>query len=142
MKENNLVTNEIISNLGKITERLGFTAATGIIFGTLYFNGKKTQQDLKTELNLALSSISQSLTMLEAFGFVKAEKQERKKLYYAVLDQNHAIFENIMRFNILPLAGLISTREGVVKDKETKVKLKKLKEACNKCCGKIEKIMK
>ena len=141
MKENNGVIREIISNLGNITEKLGLNSATGMIFGTLYFYGSKTQEQLKDELKLGLSTVSQSLTILEAFGFIDAQKNGRKKLYSANMEKNNAVLENILRFNIQPLAALIESREKYVKDKETKLKLKLLREHCNLCCDKIALLM-
>ncbi|MBI2135601.1 winged helix-turn-helix transcriptional regulator [Candidatus Woesearchaeota archaeon] len=141
MKENNAVISEVISNLGNVTEKFGMNSATGMIFGMLYFFGSKTQEQLKDELKLGLSTVSQSLTILEAFGFVKVEKDGRKKSYSANLEKSNAVLENIMRFNIQPLAALIESREKYVKDKETKLKLKLLREHCNSCCDKIERMM-
>ncbi|MBS3158636.1 winged helix-turn-helix transcriptional regulator [Candidatus Woesearchaeota archaeon] len=141
MRENSKAIEEIISNLGNITEKLGLNSATGIIFGRLYFFGSKTQEQLKDELNLGLSTVSQSLTVLEAFGFISAKKDGRKKSYSANLEKSNAVLENIMRFNIQPLSALIESREKDVKDKETKLKLKSLREHCNSCCYKIERMM-
>ncbi len=141
MKENNGVIREIISNLGNITEKLGLNSATGMIFGTLYFYGSKTQEQLKDELKLGLSTVSQSLTILEAFGFIDAQKNGRKKLYSANMEKNNTVLENILRFNIQPLAALIESREKYVKDKKIKLKLKLLREHCNMCCDKIELLM-
>ncbi len=144
MKENNGIIDEIISNLGNVTEKFGLNPATGIVFGTLYFYGNKTQEQLKDELGSSLSSISQALTILEAFGFVKTEKSEkqgRKKLYSANIEKSNNVLENLMRFNIQPLSALIESREKDVKDKEVKLKLKLLREHCNMCCDKIERMI-
>lgn len=144
MKENNGIIDEIISNLGNITEKFGMNPATGMIFGRLYFYGDKTQEQLRDELKLGLSSVSQALTILEAFGFVKTEKSEkqgRKKLYSANIEKSNSVLENIMRFNIQPLSALIENREKEVKDKEIKIKMKLLREHCNMCCDKIERLM-
>ena len=141
MRENSKAIEEIISNLGNITEKLGLNSATGIIFGRLYFFGSKTQEQLKDELKLGLSTVSQSLTVLEAFGFISTQKEGRKKSYSANLEKSNSVLENIMRFNIQPLSALIESREKEVKEKETKLKLKLLKEHCNNCCDKIKKMM-
>ena len=141
MRENSKAIEEIISNLGNITEKLGLNSATGIIFGRLYFFGSKTQEQLKDELNLGLSTVSQSLTVLEAFGFITTQKEGRKKSYSANIEKSNAVLENIMRFNIQPLAALIENREKEVKDKETKLKLRLLREHCNSCCDMIDKMM-
>ncbi|HIH42590.1 TPA: winged helix-turn-helix transcriptional regulator [Candidatus Woesearchaeota archaeon] len=142
MKENNAVISEIISNLGNISEKIGLNFATGMIFGRLYFFGSKTQEQLKDELKLGLSTVSQSLTVLEAFGFISVQKDGRKKSYSANIEKSNIVLENIMRFNIQPLAALIESREKEVKDKETKLKLKLLREHCNSCCDMIDKMMK
>lgn len=144
MKENNGIIDEIISNLGNITEKFGMNPATGMIFGRLYFYGDMTQEQLRDELKLGLSSVSQALTILEAFGFVKTEKSEkqgRKKLYSANIEKSNAVLENILRFNIQPLAALIESREKYVKNKKTKLKLKLLREHCNMCYDKMESLM-
>ena len=135
------VTQEIVSNLGRLTEKLGVGSAAGTIFGRLYFYGSMTQEKLRDDMGIGLSSVSQGLTVLEASGFVISGKDGRKRLYSANIEGNRKVLEDIMRFNLMPLADLIASMESGIKDKEAKAKLKLLREACTRCCSNIKKVV-
>jgi DNA-binding transcriptional regulator GbsR (MarR family) len=137
MKQDDVVIQEIISNLGRLTEKLGISNTTGIVFGNLYFYGKKTQEQLRDDIGVGLSTVSQSLTVLEAFGFVKAEKQGRKKVYSDDKSNASSVVDNLLLFGVKPLIELVDNKKSNVTATQVKNKIGELSSLLNKFADKI-----
>ena len=133
---------ELIERLGSISEKIGLSSTIGIVWGTLYFKGSKTQQELKQELGVGLSAISPSITFLETVGLVsKGGKKGRKKVYSAEVKSKNNFLENFSMFQINPTIDLLKNRIGGVKDGGLKKKVNELSSAFTDLNKKIKQFM-
>ena len=120
---------EIINELGRSSERWGLSAVLGQVWGTLYFKGEMTQEKLKNELGIGLSSISQSIKVLENLGFISPFKKEgRKKVYSADLSPLllGKILEKLITFELRPMISLLQSRKEQAESKNLKDKINTL----------------
>ena len=123
------IINELIQEAGRSSERWGLSSVLGQVWGTLYFKGEMTQEELKKELGIGLSSISQSIKVLENLGFISPiRKKGRKRVYKADFStqQISKIFENMLRFELKPMISLLESRKEQVEDKKLKEKINNL----------------
>ena len=123
------IIEELIQEIGRSSERWGLSTVLGQVWGTLYFKGEMTQDRLKKELGIGLSSISQSIKVLENLGFISPIRKEgRKRVYKAHFSpqQLGKIFENLLRFELKPMVSLLQSRKKQVQDKELKEKISNL----------------
>jgi DNA-binding transcriptional regulator GbsR (MarR family) len=123
------VVDELIQEVGRSSERWGLSSVLGQVWGTLYFKGEMTQDRLKTELGIGLSSISQNIKVLESLGFISAFRKEgRKRVYkadFSVLQINK-LFESLLRLELKPMISLLQSRKDAVQNKNLKDKINNL----------------
>jgi DNA-binding transcriptional regulator GbsR (MarR family) len=142
------IVDELVLEIGRSSERWGLSSVLGQVWGTLYFKGEMTQEKLKQELGIGLSSISQSIRVLESLGFISPYKKEgRKKVYKAELSKDTIgkIFENLIRFELTPMVSLLQSRKEKVDDKALKEKINSLQknmEEAGKILSRLMKIRK
>ena len=130
------IIQEIVDQVGSSTQKWGFSPIIGETWMLLYFKGERTQDELKNELGCGLSSISQALSVLEGFGMVHiSHKIGRKKVYSAEESASKISrkkMEVVLEFYINPMINLLSNRMEDVSNKETKNKIKELKNMFSK----------
>lgn len=140
------VIEEIIEETGRSYAVWGFSPVFGRIWAALYLKGDMTQEELKKELNCALSSISQSLNMLEAFGLIQVSDKQGRKNVYSVERSFQKIhkkkMENALRLTIDPMASLLSARENLITNKDTKSRVKELKNVYSRAGSLLKNIIK
>lgn len=128
--------NEIIDELGISFENFGFPKAIGTVWGTLYFKGDMTQEELRKELDCSLSAVSQSLNILEKLGSVYiSDKSGRKKVYSANDSLKKTMkkrMDNLNRLFLQPMIDTINENEKLIHTKELKNKTNTLKNKCEK----------
>ncbi|MBW2995312.1 hypothetical protein KY312_03090 [Candidatus Woesearchaeota archaeon] len=123
------IAEELIKEIGRSSERWGLSSVLGEVWGTLYFKGEMTQEELRKQLGIGLSSISQSIKVLESLGFISPiRKQGRKNVYKADFStqQFGNIFEKLVRFELTPMISLLASRKDQAADKNLKEKISKL----------------
>jgi DNA-binding transcriptional regulator GbsR (MarR family) len=128
VKQNNCA-DELIKELGRASERWGLSSVLGQVWGTLYFKGEMTQDRLKRELSIGLSSISQGIKVLESLGFISSTgKDGRKNIYKADFSNTilNSFLENLLRLELTPMVSLLKNRKEQAQDKELKDKITKL----------------
>ncbi|PIN70196.1 hypothetical protein COV93_02485 [Candidatus Woesearchaeota archaeon CG11_big_fil_rev_8_21_14_0_20_43_8] len=121
------IIQELTDEFGRVMEFMGLPPVTGRMWAILYFKGEMTQEALKEELGCALSSVSQSITILENFNLIYVSgKDGRKKIYSTETDFNkikRKKLEAMVRHVIEPLTGLCKSRVDDVKDPDVKTKI-------------------
>jgi DNA-binding transcriptional regulator GbsR (MarR family) len=122
---------EISEEMGRACSMFGLQGDIGRIWSTIYFKGSMTQEQIKDELGCSLSSVSQSLNLLEKNGLIYISgKTGRKNIYSAEssaqkIKRNH--IENVLRYYINPISDLLNSRADEIKDKELRKKVTELK---------------
>lgn len=71
----------IIDEFAESTNRLGLGLMPGKVWGTLYFYGNMTQDDLKEHLGVGLSRISPALRLLLNFGVFELLVNKVEKIF-------------------------------------------------------------
>jgi len=126
------VIQEIIHELGQLMQFWGLSAIHGELWGTLYFYGKHTQEQLKQRVKCGTSTISQALTTLHRLGMVKiAGKNGRTKIYEAETSAHMMTrkkLENMLRFQVHPMTEFLNASMPSLSTKETKLKVKALQQ--------------
>jgi DNA-binding transcriptional regulator GbsR (MarR family) len=142
----NEVISEIIEEMGKVAETLGLPTVTAKAWTTLYFKGDMTQEQLKNELRCGLSTISQSLKLLEKLGLVNTFNKDGRKNIYCAENSFDKIkrkkLEAILLYAIDPMTSMLNNRIDLITNKETKNKAKELKDSCSKMGTGIRMIIK
>lgn len=140
------IINEIIEEMGKSISTIGLPPVTAKAWATLYFKGEMTQEQLKEELNCSLSMISQSLNLLEKLGLVNTyNKQGRKNIYCAETSFDkikRKKMELILVYCIEPLVNIMNSRIDQINNKETKTKVKEIKDAYSRMGAMIKLFLK
>ncbi|MBW3016741.1 hypothetical protein KY316_00060, partial [Candidatus Woesearchaeota archaeon] len=132
---------ELVREAGRASARLGLPSVLGQVWGTLYFKGGMTQEQLKNELGIGLGSVSQSISTLENLGFISSLKRiGRKKVYEADFSPQiiNKLVEDALMFEITPINSLIESRLPEIKDRE----LKKKSEELNKSLSRTARLLK
>ena len=140
------ITDEIIEEMSALMEDMGFPHITTKIWAILYFKGDKTQDEIKDTLGCGLSSVSQSVSVLEKFGIVFSSGKEGRKKVYSAERSFQKIkrkkMEALLMFHINPMKDLLSSRIEMISSKELKDKVKELKNAYSGCGNIISLILK
>ena len=140
------IVDSIIDDMGEALEAFGQPKMTGKVWGTLYLKGDMTQEQLAKELNSGVSSISQSLAVLEILGMIKkVSKDGRKNIYSAVScneDMLKKKLENALKLYILPMKDSLSEKSSRIKDKELKKRVELLKSRYSKSAQFFELLVK
>jgi DNA-binding transcriptional regulator GbsR (MarR family) len=126
---------ELVGESGRCSEKLGLPSVLGQVWGTLYFKGGMTQEQLKKELGIGLGSISQSIKTLEHLGFISSPKKEGRKRVYEANFSTEIIsrfIENALRHEIQPMSSLLESRIPVISDKKLKHKADELNKSLNR----------
>jgi DNA-binding transcriptional regulator GbsR (MarR family) len=138
--------NTIISEIGNSTVRWGFGSSLGKTYGTIYFNEGITQDELKKKLAISLSSVSQSLQLLENTGLLKVIGKKGRKKMYCCEDSfgkiKRAMFENKIAFEINPMLETLEDSETRIKNKEQREKIILLKKKYEQMKRMLELILK
>ncbi|MFQ5887428.1 MAG: GbsR/MarR family transcriptional regulator [Candidatus Hydrothermarchaeales archaeon] len=125
MSEEELIKNhvkklrsEIIDELAKVSEKWGLSGVFGRIHGVLIFSNKPMSLDeISKGSGYSVSSISQSIRLLENIGNVKRTKvpRSRKVLFEAERDISKNIqkyMESTLDYEITPMLGNIERTEA------------------------------
>lgn len=140
------IVEEIIKEMGKVVETLGLPTVTAKAWATLYFKKEMTQEQLSKELNCGLSTISQSLNLLEKLGMVYISSKDGRKNIYSAENSFEKIkrkkLEAILLYAIDPMTSILNSRIDKITNKETKNKAKDLKDNCTKMATGIRMMLK
>ncbi len=122
--------------IGDTFDKFGFPRLIAEIWTLLYFKGDMTQDELKKELSCSLSSISQSLKILENLGSVEISKKEGRKNVYSAQDSVKKTMKkrmgNIDRYLLDPMIQILNENESEIKNKELQSKIINMKKKCSK----------
>lgn len=140
----NEIIREIVDQVGRSTKKWGLSPLIGQAWMLLYFKGEKTQDELRDELKCSPGSISQALGVLESFGMVYVSSKKGRKKAYMAEDSFSKVkrnkMETIITFYIEPMTNLLSNRADIADSKETRNKIKELKNMYSKI-GNILKLI-
>lgn len=137
---------EIIEELGTAFEIWGFKPILGQIWAALYFNGEMTQDELKKNRGVGLSTISDALATLLQLGSIKITKKKGRKNVYSAETNFHEIMrkrmDTALRYHIEPINSLLNNKVATITNQETKNKVSALKNRYSKMSTLIKLILK
>ena len=123
---------EIVFEIGKIYQNMGMPSYAGQIWSLLYLKGDMSQDEIRKQLNCGLSSVSQSLTLLEHMGSIEIiNKIKRKNIYRAessMIKTRKKMMENMLTLLIEPMVSLLDKESKEITDKKLKIKILELKD--------------
>ncbi|MEE8358835.1 MAG: hypothetical protein V3R82_05425 [Candidatus Hydrothermarchaeales archaeon] len=148
MSEEELVKirSEIIDELAKVSERWGLSGVFGRIHGVLIFSNKPMGLDeISKSSGYSVSSISQSIRLLENIGNVKRTKMpnSRKILFEAEQDISKNIkkyMESTLNYEITPMLGNIDRTEAKYKKLLEKTEDEKIRKEIEEDLIKLEQL--
>lgn len=123
---------EISFEIGKIYQNIGMPSHAGQIWGLLYLKGDMSQDQIRKELNCGLSSVSQSLSLLEHMGSIEiVGKTNRKNIYRAessMIKTRKKMMENMLKSLVEPMVTLLDKESREIRDKKLKTKILELED--------------
>ncbi len=148
MSEEELVKirSEIIDELAKVSEKWGLSGVFGRIHGVLIFSNKPLGLDeISKGSGYSVSSISQSIRLLENIGNVKRTKMpgSRKILFEAERDLSENIkkyMESTLNYEIIPMIGNIDRTEAKYKKLLEKTEDEKIRKEIEEDLIKLEQL--
>lgn len=130
MKDSDAI-DSIIEEFADSTDRLGLGSMPGKVWGTLYFYGNMTQDELKNHLGVGLSRISPALKLLQNFGGIRiVGKEGRKNIYEAETSmqrKKRVIFENMLIHEVEPISKKLDLYADRIKSKNLSSKVNDLR---------------